>query len=87
MIFAASRSVPYMAYIALYSQECDAVRWAYTTPVYELFVSSRSSIVFNPSADVITDHSQSVKDIDQYFKSQLYVEPPKAGIHFTEWAE
>ena len=55
-----------------------------------LFLSSRSGVVFNPSAGAITDHSQSAKDIDPYFKSQLYVEdpwPPKAGIHFPEWAE
>ena len=45
-------------------------------PVCLLFVSSRSGILFNPSADAITDHSQSAKDIDQYFKSQLYVEDP-----------
>ena len=44
--------------------------------VYSLFVSSRSGIVFNPSADAITDHSQSEKDIDPYFKSKLYVEDP-----------
>ena len=41
-----------------------------------LFVSSRSDIVFNPSAGAITDHSQSANDIDPYFKSQLYVEDP-----------
>ena len=40
------------------------------------FVSSRSSIVFNPSAGAIPDDSQSAKDIDPYFKSQLYVEDP-----------
>ena len=45
-------------------------------PVCVLFVSSRSGIVFNPSADAITDHSQSAKDIDPYFKSQLYVVEP-----------
>ena len=45
-------------------------------PVCVLFVSSRSDIVFNPSAGAITDHSQSAKDIDPYFKSQLYVENP-----------
>ena len=45
-------------------------------PVCELFVSSRSSIAFNPSASTITDHSQSVKHIDPYFKYQLYVEDP-----------
>ena len=33
------------------------VRWAYAMPVFVLFVSSRSGIVFNPSADAITDHS------------------------------
>ena len=41
-----------------------------------LFVSSRSGIIFNPSAGAITDHSQSAKDIDPYFKSLLYVEDP-----------
>ena len=41
-----------------------------------LFVSSRSGIVFNPSAGAITGHSQSAKDIDPYFKSQLYMKNP-----------
>ena len=41
-----------------------------------LFVSSRSGIVFNPRASAITDHNQSAKDIDPYFKSQLYSEDP-----------
>ena len=41
-----------------------------------LFVSSRSGIVFNLIAGAITDHSQSAKDIDPYFKSPLYVEDP-----------
>ena len=45
-------------------------------PCVYCFVSSRSGIVFNPSACAITDHSQSAKDIDPYFKSQLYVEDP-----------
>ena len=45
-------------------------------PVCVLFVSSRSGIDFNPSAGAITDHGQSGKDIDLYFKSQLYVEAP-----------
>ena len=45
-------------------------------PVCVLFASSRSGIVFNPIAGAITDHSQSAKDIDPYFKSQLYVEDP-----------
>ena len=39
-------------------------------------LSSRSGIVFNPSADASTDHSQSAKDIDPCFKSQFYVEDP-----------
>ena len=42
-------------------------------PVGALFVSSTSGIVFNPSAGAITDDSQSVMDIDPYFKSQFYV--------------
>ena len=42
-------------------------------PVCILFVSSRSGIIFNSSAGAITEHSQSVKDIDLYFKSHLYV--------------
>ena len=41
-----------------------------------LFVSSRLDIVFKPSTGAITYHSQSAKDIDPYFKSQLYVENP-----------
>ena len=72
MSFAASSSVPYMAYIAhvvtgVWCGEvglCDA-------RVCTVFVSSRSGIVFNPSAGAIIDHSQSAKDIDPYFKSQL----------------
>ena len=58
-------------------------------PVCVLFVSSGSGIVFNPSAGAITDHSQSAKDIEPYFKSQLCggPRPLKAGTHFTEWAE
>ena len=43
-----------------------------------LFVTSRSGIVFNPGASVIADHSQSAKNIDPYFNSQLYVEDPPA---------
>ena len=50
--------------------------WAYAMPVCGLFVSSRSGIVFNPSAGAITHHSHSAKDIDPYFKFQLIVEDP-----------
>ena len=52
------------------------MRWAYVMPVFVLFVSSWSGIVFNSNAGAITDHSQSAKDIDPYFKSQLYVKDP-----------
>ena len=38
-----------------------------------LFVPSTLGIIFNPSTGAITDHSQSAKDIDLYFKSQLYM--------------
>ena len=55
---------------------CGAVRWAYAIPVCVLFASSWWGIAFNPNAGAITDHSQSAKDTDQYFKSQLYVEDP-----------
>ena len=41
-----------------------------------LFVSGRSGIILNKSTGAITDRSQSAKDIDPYFKSQLYVEDP-----------
>ena len=71
MIFATSRSVPYIAYIAHVVTGVLCV-----IPVCVLFVSSRSDIVFNPSAVAITDHSQSAKNIDPYFKSQLFVEDP-----------
>ena len=45
------------------------------------FVSSASDIVFNPSADEMTDCSQSAKDTEPYFKSQLCGGPqePKVG--------
>ena len=62
-------------------------RSTYAMPMYVLFVSSRSGIVFNPSVGAITDHSYSVKDIDLKFKvPALYGGPwpPKAGTHFTE---
>ena len=40
-------------------------------PMCALFLFSRSGIAFNQSAGAITDHSQSAKDIDSYFKCQL----------------
>ena len=79
VIFAASRSLNYMAYIALVVTGV-VVWWGghmrSVMPECVLFVSSRSGIVFNPRAGASTDHSQSAKDIDPYFKSQLYVEDP-----------
>ena len=65
-----------MAYIAHAVTGVWCGEWTYAMPVCVLFVSSRSGIVFNPSAEAITDHSQSAKDMDPYFKSQLYVEDP-----------
>ena len=57
-------------------------------PVYVLFVSRRSGIVFNPSAGAITDHSQSTKDIDSHFPALCGgLRPPNVGTQFTEWAE
>ena len=62
-------------------------------PVCVLFVSSSSGIVLNQSAGAITDHSQSVKGIDPYFKSQLYMEDTESRYSFwvtewfTEWVE
>ena len=47
-----------------------------TCDVCVLFPSSRSGLVFHPSAGAIIDHNQSVKDIDPHFKSRLYVEDP-----------
>ena len=41
-----------------------------------LFVSSRSGVIFNPSAGAVTNHSQSVKDIELGFKIQVYVKDP-----------
>ena len=47
-------------------------------PMCVLFVSSRSGIVFNLSAIAITDHSQSAKDIDPYFKFRSMWRTPSA---------
>ena len=63
-----------MAYIAHVVKMCDALGWAYEMPMCVLFVSSMSGI--NPSASAITEYSQSAKNIDPYFKSQLHVEDP-----------
>ena len=50
--------------------------WEYIMPVCVLFASNRLDIVFNTRAGAMTDHSQSAKDISQYFKSMLHVEDP-----------
>ena len=63
MSFVTSRSMPYMTNIAHVVTRMgggDEVG-IYAMPVCVLFVSSRSGIVFNPSADTIIDHSQSAK--------------------------
>ena len=59
------------------------VRWAYAMPVCVLFVCSTSGIVFNRRAGDITKYSQSAKDRDQYFKSQLYVETPATDSRYS----
>ena len=41
-----------------------------------LFMSSTWDIVINTCADAITDHSQSAKNIDPYYNSQLYLTYP-----------
>ena len=79
MIFSASRSVPYTAYIAdvvagvWYGEVGICVARA-AMPVFVLFASSRSCMVFNPNAAAIADHNQSAMDIEPTFKSQLYAE-------------
>ena len=52
-------------------------------PACVVFMSSRSGIVFNPRAGAITDHSQSAKDIDPYFKSQRHVEDPATESRYS----
>ena len=59
-----------------FNHRCGAVRWAYGMLVCGLFICSSSGIVFNSSAGLIIDHIQSAKDIDPYFKFQLYVQDP-----------
>ena len=54
------------------SQVCDAVRSAHVMTTCVLFVSSWSDIIFNPSADAITDHNQSAKNIDPLSLSYKY---------------
>ena len=69
----ASRTVKYMVYIA---HECGAREVGIgdsrecTVCVYNTW-GRGGGIVCNLSARVITDHSQSLKDIDSYFKSDL----------------
>ena len=63
--------MPYMAYIA----HVVTGVWCGEVSICDARdMPSRSGIVFNQSAAAITDHRQSAKDIDPYFKSQLYVE-------------
>ena len=59
------------------------VSLAYALSMRVLFVSSTFGIVFNPSADAVTDDSQSAKYIDPYFKFQLYVEDPATESRYS----
>ena len=52
-------------------------------PVCVMLVSSRSDVVFNPSAGAVTDHSQLAKNIDPNFKFQLYVEDPATEKQYS----
>ena len=74
--FAASQSVPYITYIAHVVTGVLCVEVGICDAHVCSVVFSDSGIVFNPSAGSITDHSQSSKYRDPYFKSQLYVEDP-----------
>ena len=75
VIFACSRSMPYMAYIVNVVTE---MWWlgGHTSCLCGLFVTSTSGIIFNPSAGAIINHIQLAKDIDPYFKTKIYVEYP-----------
>ena len=57
------------------SQMCEAVMSTYAMPMCVMFASNRSDVVLNTSAGEVTDNSQSAKDIDPYFMSQLCVGP------------
>ena len=58
-------------------------------PVCVLFVSSRSCIVFNPSAGAITIQliSEGHGPVFQVPALRGGLWPTKAGTHFTEWVE
>ena len=77
-LIAASRSVPSLHGVHSPCSHRSVVQWCghMRCPCVYCFVSSMSGIAFNPSADAIIDHIQSAKDIDPYFKSQLYVKDP-----------
>lgn len=49
-----------------------------------LFVSSMSSIVFNPSSGAVTDHRQRTSICISSPSSMQRTQPPKAGAHFTK---
>ena len=56
------------------------MRWVYAMPVRVLFVSSKSGIVFKPSAGAITERNQSANVVVPYFKSQLHVKDPNRSV-------
>ena len=68
VIFDASRSEPYMAYIVSVVQVCDAGEVGIcNSSVYVLFVSNRSGIVFSTRAAAITHNSQLAKVLRPVF--------------------
>ena len=44
-------------------------------PVCVLFESSTTGIIFNPSADAVSDYSQSAKNVDPYLSSSSVEDP------------
>ena len=56
-----------------WNHRCGVMRLKYAMPVCVLFVFNILGIIFNPRVGAISEHSQSAKNIDLYFKSQFYV--------------
>ena len=59
------------------------LRWAYAMPVYVLFISRTSNLVFNQSICTVTDNRQSEKDIDPYFKLLLCGPPRRTKSRYS----
>ena len=60
-----------LTHVLTFALVCACV-WTYSKTDCIQFLSSASNIVFNASIGAATDYSQSAKDIDLYFNSQLY---------------